>query len=144
MNLRQGLWMAVLGLLSLAAAGCGGNDDAPKCKEPDIEGSPFSFSGTATVHGSGTLPSGGNDGDELELLVNDGNGSYGVLGTDLLDVSYVCGRNFTFTISQMQAGTYRLDYEIYPPNADSPSAMGTSTNSFTVTDGANVEFDPTF
>jgi hypothetical protein len=138
-------------LFTALATGCSGDDDAsndgPKaCTTPNIDGSPFGSTGTATVHGSGTLPPGVPDGHELELLVNAGTFSTGVLPENLFDASYVCGRNFKFTIRTVEAGTYSLDYEIYPPNSTStdPEFQGTSTNQFTVTDGQDLEFTATF
>ncbi len=149
MNLRKGFLSLGLGLFSLAATDCGSSDDdEPECTAPVIHGTPFGFQGTATVHGTGSLPAGvGADGAELDLLVNTGNASYGVLPMNFTDVLAwnMCGRSFSFELDQMEAGTYRLDYDIYAHGGDTdPSATRTSTNSFTVTDGADVEFDPIF
>jgi hypothetical protein len=139
-----------LGLFALTAAGCGkSDDDEPKCTTPSVKGTPFGFEGTAVVRGNGMLPAGaGADGDVLNLLVDTGAGSYGLLPmnvTDLINQPLVCGRGFSFELDQMEAGTYRLDYEIRASASDTePTAMGTSTNEFTVADGADVEFEPTF
>jgi hypothetical protein len=131
---------------TLATACSGGDDDDNGCTTPNIDGSPFGSSGTASVHGSGTLPSGIPDGHQLELLVNAGTFSSGVLPENLFAPSYVCGRTFKFTIRDLEAGTYSLDYEIRAPNSTSTDAEfeGTSTNTFTVADGQDLEFSPTF
>ncbi|HTQ08350.1 MAG TPA: hypothetical protein VMI54_31060 [Polyangiaceae bacterium] len=144
MQWRRGLWTLGLGVCSLGAAGCSGGDDKSKCAEPTIDGSPFSLTGTATVHGTGTLPAGSPDGYELDLMIGDQDAQYGVLPPNLLDASYVCGQTFGYTIHQVPAGTYQLFYALYANNAMEPSAMGPSTQSFTVADGQDLEFDATF
>jgi hypothetical protein len=110
-----------------------------------ITGSPVFTSGTGSVHGSGTLPASVPDGQQLQLLVQTPNLSEGVLPTNLLDETLSCG-SFTFTITQLDAGTYNLGYEIHDPKSQSTDATftGTSTNTFVVADGQSVEFNPTF
>ncbi len=53
---------------------------------------------------------------------------------------------FKFTIRDVEAGSYSLDYEIFAPNSTSadPEFEGTSTNTFTVADGQDLEFSPAF
>jgi hypothetical protein len=139
--------LAFVLFVALATACSGGDDDDQKaCTTPNIDGSPYGSSGTATVHGGGTLPSGLPDGHQLELLVSQGGFSAGVLPDNLFDLSYVCGRNFKFTIRNLEAGTYGLEYELFDPHSDStdPEFQDTSSNRFTVTDGQDLEFTPTF
>jgi hypothetical protein len=138
-----------VGFFALLGTACGGGGDdaaAKKCTEPVVQGTPFDGSGTATVHGSGTLPSGLPDGYQLELLVNEGFASVGVLPPNVFDSPTVCGRSFKYTIQKLDAGTYRLDYDLFSPNSTStdPDYTGTSTNEFTVADGQDVAFDPVF
>lgn len=148
-NVGRGL---AFGIFALMAQACSSGDDDSagngngKCTTPTITGSPFISSGTGTVHGSGMLPAGLPDGYELELLVSTSNSSIGVLPSDLFAPSNTCGREFKYTISQVDAGTYNLTYDLFAPNSTStdPAYTGTSTNQFTVADGQNVEFDPTF
>lgn len=130
------------------AAGCSSGDDdsGDACHAPVIDGAPAFSSGTASVHGSGTLPAGLPDGYELELLLNSGMFSVGVLPNDLFANTDVCGRAFSFEITQVAAGTYHLDYELFDHHSSSLDAayQGTSTNTFTVADGQTVEFTPSF
>ncbi len=148
-NVGRGL---VFGVFALLAPACSGGDDDSasngngKCTTPTINGSPFISGGTGSVHGSGMLPAGLPDGYQLELLVATPNSSIGILPADLLAPTNTCGQKFNYTITQVDAGTYSLQYNLYAPNSNStdPAYMGTSTNQFTVADGQNVEFDPTF
>jgi hypothetical protein len=147
MNLPNASKGPAIAVLLLFATACGdGSNDKPACTEPNIDGSPFGSTGTATVHGTGTLPPGMPEGYQIELLLNTGNASIGVLPPNLFEPASVCGRSFSYTIENVEAGTYRLDFELRPPNstATDPTASGTSTNDFTVTDGQDVEFDATF
>ena len=135
-----------VGLIALSAVGCGAADaKEDKCTTPVVDGSPFDSTGTATVHGSGTLPKGLPDGYQLELELNSGGFSVGVLPPNLLDSADTCGQAFSYTIHQVDAGTYRLDYRVSPHTTSTDGAvMGTSTNEFTVADGESIEFIPTF
>lgn len=137
-----------LGVLALVATACSGGDDdaADKCTTPVVEGSPFLSSGTGAVHGSGMLPSGLPNGYNLELMVNAGSFSSGVLPPNLFDQPKTCGRSFKYTLTALDAGTYRLDYNLYNPSSSStdPDFTGTSTNQFTVADGEDVEFDAVY
>jgi hypothetical protein len=147
-NIGRGLAFGSFALLASACSG-GGDDDSAgngKCSTPNISGSPFISSGTGTVHGSGMLPAGLPTGYQLELLVSTPTSSIGVLPANLFAQSNTCGRPFNYTISAVDAGTYNLTYNLFAPNSTStdPAYMGTSTNQFTVADGQNVEFDPTF
>jgi hypothetical protein len=149
-NIARGLAFGVSALLAQACSGGGDDDSASngngKCTTPTITGSPFVSSGTGSVHGTGTLPAGLPDGYQLELLVSTQNSSIGVLPADIFAQSNTCGRSFKYTITQVDAGTYNLTYNLYAPNSTStdPAYMGSSTNQFTVSDGQTVEFDPTF
>jgi hypothetical protein len=56
-----------------------------------------------------------------------------------------CGQSFSYKIVAVEPGTYKLGYELYAHDSNpDPQYHGTSANEFTVTDRANVEFDPTF
>lgn len=147
MHLSKALVGLGFALLAPGATACSsGDDSANQCTTPVVEGSPWMPSGTGKVHGSGTLPAGLPDGYDLQLLVNTGNSSTGILPPNLFDQPTTCGKNFKFTLTELDAGTYKLDYELRKPNstADKPDYMGTSTNEFTVADGQDVEFIATF
>jgi hypothetical protein len=134
---------------AIALAGCSSSSDSStggKCSAPVITGSPAFSSGTGSVHGSGTLPASVPSNQEIQLEVDTPNGGTGVLPTNLLDEPLTCGSAFTYTITNVEAGTYSLGYNIYDPKSQSGDAtmMGDSTNTFTIADGQSVEFNPTF
>jgi hypothetical protein len=133
-------------LLSGATIGCGSDDDEPACSPPAIDGAPFSSMGSATLTGNGTLPARVPDKMDLQLLVNEGGFSLGVLRQNLFDPDYTCGKTFTYTIRQLEAGTYTLEFQARVPNSESREAEyeGTATQSFTIADGQTLSFDSTF
>lgn len=148
-NMRQ---TGVLLLFLVAGVGCGGGDDgAESCSAPLVEGN-TSLSGspastttaTATVYGSGRLPADARDGLQIWLNVVQGTMPYHVFTatTPIL----ACGSGFSFRVHELPAGTYSLGYELYDASNGSihPVLSGTSSNDFTLTDGATVEFAPTF
>jgi hypothetical protein len=134
--------------LGWSAVGCGGDgdDDDGACSTPKVTGSPsVFFDGTATLKGTGTLPPGPADGDELELMIDGPDRSEGIFPDGLSRIPTVCGSTFSYEITQLAAGTYTLTYEIYDPNDyTAPKFTGTSKSPVTVADGATVTFDPTF
>jgi hypothetical protein len=91
------------------------------------------------------LPAGIPNGYELELGITEGGSSEGFFPQGFHEVPTVCGQAFTFEVTSLAAGTYGLAYEVYDPeDFAAPAFSGKSTNQFTVTDGATVEFNPTF
>src|SRR5262249_8621981 len=132
-------------LASVVVAACGSHSDGG-CQRLTIDGAPFSSQGTATVQGTGTLPAGVTDGLGLNLMVNQGSVSVGVLPDNFLANDAVCGATFDYKINKLEAGTYRLKFEAYDhQSADAKTLFsGTSTESFTVTDGQMLTFDATF
>lgn len=124
--------------------GSGGNTPG-KCSAPVIDGSTFGRLGTATVHGSGMLPAGLPDGYRFELTLDDHGFGSGVAPATFNGSPDTCGRSFSYKIIAVEPGTYKLGYELYAHDSNpDPQYRGTSINEFTVTDGANVAFDPTF
>jgi hypothetical protein len=151
MNKWVGSRVVALVVSGFALIGCGGSDDEDgdgkgACSAPRVEGSPAVDTGTATVQGSGMLPAGIPDGYELSLLLAEGGFSQGVFPQGLFEIPTVCGQAFSFNFTKVGAGTYKLEYEVLDPDSDTfdPAFTGTSTNEFTVTDGATVQFNPTF
>lgn len=107
-----------------------------------ITGSPATSSGTGTLHGTGTLPAGLPDGYALSLLIRYENGAMPLSPTGARS----CGRKFEYTITQVDAGSGGLEYNLYAQTSNGimPDYEGTSTNQFTIADGRDVQFDPTF
>ena len=138
--------LAKASLLALGVLGCGSNDDDSACSPPAIDGVPFTAMGTATLTGKGTLPAGIPDGMDLQLLVDSGGFSRGVLPANLFDQKPTCGRSLTYTIRQLEAGTFTLEFEARVPNSESTEAeyQGRATQSFTIADGQTLSFDSTF
>jgi len=125
-------------------SGSGGNTPG-KCSAPVINGSTYGMLGTATVHGSGMLPAGLPDGYRLELVLDDHGSPFGVAHATFNGSPDTCGQSFSYKIVAVEPGTYKLGYELYAHDSDpDPKYHGTSTNEFTLTDGANVAFNPTF
>lgn len=139
--------MGVVVLAALATA-CGKGDDddhSTACSKPVIDGSTFAFVGTATVHGTGTLPSGVPDGEELDFSINtDTEGDLILPPNTVTLLPHTCGPTFDYTVRDLAAGTYHLYVELYGADQNHPDAMGPSTEAFSVTDGQNLEFDPKF
>ena len=152
-----------LGLaMALLAVACAGSDDSGdgsgggggngsggntpgKCSAPVINGSTFGMLGTATVHGSGTLPAGLPDGYRFELVLDDHGFTSGVAPATFNGSPDTCGQSFSYKIVAVEPGTYKLGYELYAHDSDpDPKYRGRSSNEFTVADGANVAFDPKF
>jgi hypothetical protein len=98
------------------------------------------------VTGTGTLPEGIPNGLDLQLLVRMGIGSYGVLGENLFAPSNTCGRNVTYTIRQLSAGTFTLEFNVYDPESDELDTLfeGSATEPFSIADGETLRFDATF
>jgi len=134
------------GLLALATLGCGSSGDEPACSPPAIDGVPFTAMGSATLTGKGTLPARVPDGMDLQLLVDAGGFSMGVLRQNLLQQDLTCGRSFTYTVRQLEAGTYTLEFDARVPNSESldPEYQGRAAQSFTIADGQTLSFDSTF
>ncbi len=107
-----------------------------------ITGSPAISSGTGTLHGTGTLPAGLPDGYALSLLMFYENGAMPLSPTGARS----CGREFEYTITQVDTGSGGLEYNLYALTSHGvmPDYEGTSTNQFTIAAGQDVEFDPTF
>jgi len=147
-----------LGVVALLAIGCGGGDDDSGsgnggnggntpggCSAPVINGSTFGMLGTATVHGKGMLPAGLPNGYRFELVLDNMGFTSGVAPAGFNSYPDTCGQSFSYTVVAVEPGTYKLGYELYAHDSNpDPQYRGTSTNEFTVTDRANVAFDPTF
>ncbi|HEX5098324.1 MAG TPA: hypothetical protein VFV94_02445 [Polyangiaceae bacterium] len=129
-----------------SSGGNGGGGSTPgKCSAPFIDGSTFGMLGTATVHGNGVLPAGLPDGYRFELTLDDHGFTSGVASAAFKSSPDTCGQRFSYKIVAVEPGTYKLGYELYAHDSDpDPKYHGTSTNEFTLTDGASVAFDPTF
>jgi hypothetical protein len=144
--LTRGIAISMLGF---AAIGCGGGDDddddkGGACSTPRVTGSPFN-TGTASAHGAGMLLAGPPDGFELELSVDDGTGADPFFPDGISRTPTVCGSAFTYEVTKLAAGTYKMTYDIYDPNDYTTAKFtATSKNDFTVAEGASVEFSPTF
>jgi hypothetical protein len=124
--------------------GSGGNTPG-RCSAPIVNGSTFGMLGTATVHGSGMLPAGLPDGYRFELTLDDHGSTFGVAPAAFNDSPDTCGQSFSYKIVAVEPGTYKLGYELYAHDSNpDPQYRGTSTNEFTLADGANVAFNPTF
>ena len=146
--------------MALLAVACGGSGDSDggggsgtgrggntpgKCSAPVINGSTYGMLGTATVHGSGMLPAGLPDGYRFDLALDDNGSTSGVAPATFNGSPDTCGQAFSYKIVAVEPGTYKLGYELYAHDSNpDPKYHGTSSNAFTVTDGANVAFDPTF
>jgi hypothetical protein len=133
-------------LLALVAIGCGSSED-DACSPPAIDGVPFTAMGSATLTGRGTLPARVPDGVDLQLMVVDDIGiGLGVLRANLLEPDLTCGKSFTYTVRQLEAGTYTLEFDARVPNSESvePEYEGRATQSFTIADGQTLSFDSTF
>jgi hypothetical protein len=145
---RRLFWVGTFSaaLLSAAALGCGSSDDDESCSPPAIDGAPFSSMGTATLTGNGTLPARVPDKMNLQLLVDQGGFGLGVLRQNLFDPDYTCGRSFTYTIRQLEAGTFTLRFQARVPNSESVEAEyeGRATQSFTIAEGQTLSFDSVF
>jgi hypothetical protein len=140
--LRVGSLAAVL---SVATIGCG-SDDEQACSPPAIDGVPFSSMGTATLTGNGTLPARVPDTMDLQLLVDEGGFRLGVLRQNLFEQDFTCGKSFTYTIRQLEAGTFTLVFQARVPNSESLDAEyeGRATQSFTIAEGQTLRFDSVF
>jgi hypothetical protein len=149
---------SALTVVALLAIACGGSDDDSGsgtggtsgntpggCSAPVINGSTFGMLGTATVHGQGMLPAGLPDGFRFELVLDNMGFTSGVAPAAFTGSPNTCKQSFSYKIVAVEPGTYKLGYELFAHDSNpDPQYRGTSTNEFTVTDGANVEFDPIF
>jgi hypothetical protein len=152
----KALGVAVVALLGIACGGSGDDDSGSGtggtggntpggCSAPFINGSTFGMLGTATVQGKGMLPAGLPDGYRFELVLDDRGFSSGVAPAGFSGSPNTCKQSFSYKIVAVEPGTYKLGYELYAHDSNpDPQYRGTSTNEFTVTDRANVEFDPMF
>ena len=79
-------------------------------------------------------------------MIGDESSAEGIFPEGLFRIPTVCGSSFTYEVTELAAGTYRLTYNVYDPNSDGfdPAFTATSINSVTVAEGATVTFDPTF
>jgi len=128
-----------------SAGGNGSGGTTASACPPVVNGSTYGMLGTATVHGAGMLPAGLPDGYRFELVLDEGGFTSGVAPATFNGSPDTCGRSFTYKIVALEPGTYKLGYELYAHDSNpDPAYRGTSTNEFTVTDNANVEFNPTF
>lgn len=140
----RALSVLLLGCAGLASAGC--SSDGSDCERLVVEGTPFSFTGSAVVSGVGTLPLGVPDGFSLQLLLEQGAVSYGVLPENLFANDLTCGQSFDYTVMGLTAGTYTLGFEASAPGNDSlePDYSGSATQAFTIADGQVLSLDVTF
>jgi len=139
----------ITALAAVCAVACGSSGDkgSSVCTTPEIVGTVFGGTGTASVSGTGTLPDGIKDGLEVGVLIDLPNESLGVLPDDIFMTNdRVCGKSVRYTAKALSAGTYRLGFDIHDPNSDSTDALfeGESTTDFTVTDGQALMLDVTF
>jgi hypothetical protein len=135
----------------LFLAGCGsssGSSGGKSCQPPNLDGSVFGGTGTASVNGNGSLPDGIPDGLELEILVKSANFSVGVLPDDLFTANdRICGKTFHYNVKKLAAGTYTLTFEVFDTSTASTMAdfAGTAPSSFTIADGQMLTLpDTTF
>lgn len=138
---------SALAVLALLLTGCSSGDDEPDCTPPDINGVPFASmggTGMGQAHGHGQLPSGVKDGQDLDVLVNNENGFGSSILPDNLFGNTTCGRSFSYRARELEPGTYRIGYNVYGDDLDTPLFEGNSTNTFTITGTEDVEFNPTF
>jgi len=72
--------------------------------------------------------------------------SLGVLRANLLEPDLTCGKSFTYTVRQLEPGTYTLLFDARVQNSESldPEYEGRATQSFTIADGQTLSFDSTF
>lgn len=154
----KALALAMVALLAIACGGSGensggsgsggssnGGNTPGGCSAPVINGSTFGMLGTATVHGKGMLPAGLPNGYRFELALDNMGFTSGVAPATFNGSPDTCGQSFSYKIVAVEPGTYKLGYELYAHDSNpDPQYHGSSANEFTVTDRANVEFDPTF
>ena len=150
------LALASLGLALSALSACSSSTDGGpagsagatgNCTAPVLSGSPFGSMGSASITGTGTLPDGIANGLELQVLLDQGNLSVGVLPDDLLNSNdRVCGKTFQYDVHKIAAGTYTLTFEVTDPNSNDFTTLfaGTAPSSFTVTDGQALMQNTTF
>lgn len=143
MTTRNGVVMSGAVFFVALSTGCGSG--ASECSEPVFDGSMPSFAGSATMHGTGTLPVGSPDGDALELFLVNQTGSSDLIGPPgSMRIPASCGRTFKYSMRDLAAGTYNFHYRLVPNGSSTPVAAGWSTETFTIADGENLEADPTF
>ena len=133
--------------LGIALSGCSSSDGGGSCQPPNMSGSPFGSTGTASISGTGTLPDGIRDGLELQLLLQQDNFSVGVLPDDIFSANdRVCGKTFPYSVKAIAAGTYTLTFQVNDPNDSSLTVLfhGAAPSSFTVTDGQMLKQDTVF
>jgi hypothetical protein len=97
----------------------------------------------------GTLPGGIPDGLQLQVAVQQGNASLGVLPDNLFtENDRVCGKTFQYTVHELEAGTYRLQVLVFDPNDESteiaPEFEGEAPADFTIADGQTLTQDTAF
>jgi hypothetical protein len=134
-------------LVLVTACGSDGGKSQSGCSAPEITGTIFGGTGTATVTGTGTLPDGIADGLEVNILVSSGNVSVGVLPDNLLSTNdRVCGKTVRYTAKGLSAGTYRLTFDVVDPNSDSFKSLyeGEAESDFTIADGQTLMVDAKF
>jgi hypothetical protein len=91
------------------------------------------------------LPAGLPNGYRFELVLDNMGSRSGVAPAAFNGSPDTCGQSFSYKIVAVEPGTYKLGYELYAHDSNpDPQYHGTSTNEFTVTDRADVAFDPTF
>lgn len=132
--------------LSACSSSTDGSAGNTSCTAPALSGSPAGSTGTASISGTGTLPDGIANGLELQVLLDQGNFSTGVLPDDLFANDRVCGKTFQYNVTKIEAGTYTLTFEVNDPNSTNFKTLfaGTAPSSFTVTDGQALKQDTTF
>ena len=137
-------------MLALVAVACGSDKSGSSssgCTTPEIVGSVFGGTGTATVTGTGTLPNGIADGLEVGILLSMGGVSVGLLPDDILATNdRVCGKTVKYTAKKVDAGTYRLAFDVFDPNSNSNSTLfeGEDQKDFTVAEGQSITVDASF
>jgi hypothetical protein len=142
-------FLALLATAVLVMTGCssssGTSNASASCQPLSLDGSVFSGTGTATLTGNGTLPDGIADGLELQLLVQTGGVSIGVV-PDALFNDRVCGKTFHYVVKGIDAGTHTLTFEVFDTTSASldPVLEGTSPSSFTIADGQMLTMDTVF
>lgn len=129
----------------LSACSSTGNS-GQSCHPPNLDGSVFGGTGSATLIGAGTLPDGIPDGLELEVLVKTDIVSVGVLPDSFPGDDRICGKKFHYTVKKLAAGTYTLTFEVFDPNSTTVMSIfeGTAPSDFTIADGQTLALDTTF
>lgn len=131
--MRITLLLVIASLILLV--GCG-------CDEPLLEGSPFGYTGTATIEGTATIPASVGEDLQPQFLVQKAGelGRIGVIPDNLFSSQpSTCGSTLRFTITKVEAGDYDLFLEVTDPDNEFETVYeGQADTMVTVADGETV------